>query len=110
MARKSFSSKQRNQFLKDASTGVTIKCSCGNPAKHIHHIVPVCKGGTDDSSNLEMLCQTCHVALHSANNDFAQWGKKGGQATAAKKTSFRNLKQFRGRPDYLIAYVQKDAQ
>jgi len=96
--RKSFTPKTRDQFLKDAQTGATIKCShCHRRnAIHIHHIKPVCEGGTDDPSNLMMLCQKCHVAHHSQNGDFKIWGQLGGVKTAQSMKSFRNLPQFRG--------------
>lgn len=103
--RKTFSVRKRNQLLKDADTGTPIQCACGQSARHIHHIVPVSEGGTDESSNLKMLCQKCHVKLHSSAGDFAKWGQQGGLVTAAKQTSFRNLRQFRGRPDFLAAYI-----
>lgn len=98
MQRKSFTPKQRQNFLKDAVTGKSIKCSCckHRNAVHIHHNVPVCEGGTDDPCNLIMLCEKCHVAHHSAAGDFKSWGKQGGQKTAASMKSFRNLPQFRG--------------
>ena len=97
--RKSFTPKQRKQYLTDADTGAIIKCShagCGCPAVHIHHLQMVCEGGTDAPKNLLMLCEACHVKLHSERGDFAQWGKSGGQKTARSMKSFKNLPQFRG--------------
>lgn len=96
--RKSFTPKTRNQLLKDAQTGQNIQCShCGkNAAMHIHHIKPVCEGGSDDPSNLLMLCQDCHIAHHQSHGDFKSWGKLGGSKTAQSMKSFRNLPQFRG--------------
>lgn len=32
----------------------------------VHHIVPVANGGTDDNSNLVLLCYECHTELHKA--------------------------------------------
>jgi len=40
---------------------------CGNchaPAIHVHHIVPLSKGGTNDLSNLRSLCENCHKKVH----------------------------------------------
>jgi len=40
-------------------------CYCGNPQNlHIHHILPVYKGGTDTIGNLECVCKKCHYELH----------------------------------------------
>lgn len=30
------------------------------PARHVDHIVPKAKGGTDDEANLQSLCVPCH--------------------------------------------------
>jgi hypothetical protein len=34
---------------------------------HAHHIVPLSCGGKDDSSNVAMLCPTCHAFAHRLN-------------------------------------------
>lgn len=104
--RKNFSHKQRNAILRDSETNKVIKCACGKPAQHIHHIKPVCEGGTDSPDNLRLLCQKCHTDLHSKAGDFSTWGRKGGIVTASKGVSLRNLKQFRGRPEYLAWYLE----
>lgn len=36
---------------------------------HEHHIIPQAAGGTDDPTNLVMLCATCHHALHMIGLD-----------------------------------------
>lgn len=84
-------------ILKDAN-GKSIPCVCGcrRMARHIHHMTPRCRGGSDDPSNLQFLCQKCHVAHHSAQGDFSQWGKMGGSITAQTMKSIPNLKQFKG--------------
>ena len=33
---------------------------CRKPSEHIDHIIPVAKGGTNERSNLQMLCSVCH--------------------------------------------------
>lgn len=84
--------------LKDAD-GHSIKCynpRCRRMARHEHHIVPRCMGGSDDGFNLEKLCEVCHRAHHSERGDFARWGKMGGTVTASRGTSIPNLKQFQG--------------
>jgi hypothetical protein len=71
-------------------------CGCGRRARHIHHIIAQCRGGSDEPSNRMAVCQKCHVSIHSKQGDFAQWGKMGGAITAQKKVSIPNLVQFRG--------------
>lgn len=39
--------------------GTPCRC-CGKPASHLDHIKPKASGGTDDPSNLQPLCATCH--------------------------------------------------
>jgi len=41
------------------------KCfSCGSKDKlEIHHIVPICKGGTSELENLLLLCNNCHCVV-----------------------------------------------
>jgi len=85
--------------LKNELTGKSIQCcarGCRRVARHIHHNVPRCEGGTDDTLNLSYLCQRCHVAHHSSQGDFSLRGSIGGQITAEKMVSIPNLKQFQG--------------
>ena len=32
----------------------------------VHHIIPVCDGGTNDLDNLILLCELCHCEAHGA--------------------------------------------
>ena len=34
------------------------------PVQEVHHIVPLSRGGTHDSSNLMSLCRSCHNKVH----------------------------------------------
>jgi 5-methylcytosine-specific restriction enzyme A len=48
------------------------KClECGKDKKettlHVDHIIPVSKGGTDELSNLQTLCQACNLAKSDKN-------------------------------------------
>ena len=43
---------------------------CGRPRQlRVHHRQPRCDGGSDDPTNLQVLCQACHTAEHAP--DFA---------------------------------------
>ena len=50
------------------------ECSvCGFHAGRIlrlHHIIPVSEGGTNDASNLILLCPNCHDLVHEAARRF----------------------------------------
>lgn len=40
------------------------ECGAGREAKlHVHHIIPVSQGGTDEMSNLVTLCESCNLAV-----------------------------------------------
>ena len=36
----------------------------GNDFLHIHHHIPLSRGGTNQLENLEVLCESCHIAEH----------------------------------------------
>lgn len=39
--------------------------NCGStPNLHVHHIVPLSKGGSNKPGNLRTLCKDCHTSLH----------------------------------------------
>ncbi len=39
---------------------------CGKAGKlEVHHIVPLAAGGSNELSNLESRCITCHIATHN---------------------------------------------
>jgi len=39
---------------------LSTSSQCLNPATDVHHIIPVCHGGTDDLDNLISYCKKCH--------------------------------------------------
>ena len=42
---------------------------CKNDVKHLekHHIIPKSRGGSDDKSNLIMVCSECHGLAHDVS-------------------------------------------
>lgn len=39
--------------------------NCGGRTElHVHHIVPINKGGTSDPNNLVTICRACHTMIH----------------------------------------------
>ena len=39
----------------------------------VHHIIEVKHGGTDDPSNLELVCAECHAEIHRRRESFARY-------------------------------------
>ena len=44
------------------------------PAREVHHIKPLSKGGSNDPDNLMSLCTSCHSTITA--RDGSRWGKK----------------------------------
>ena len=44
------------------------KCETRSTPLHVHHIIPVSKGGSHRLSNLEVLCEKCHQRKHHGRN------------------------------------------
>ena len=61
-----------------------------------HHVIYRSQGGTETAP----MHQACHVALHSSRNDFARWGKQGGQKAALSMRWAFNLRHVRTHPAY----------
>lgn len=44
-----------------------FKCGWNEASCDVHHIVPRSKGGTNDHTNLTILCPNCHRVAHEKN-------------------------------------------
>ena len=51
-----------------------LKAGRYTTAQEVHHIVPLSRGGTHDSSNLMSLCKPCHSRITVEDGD--RWPKK----------------------------------
>jgi hypothetical protein len=57
--------------------GYINKCKCGNIIElEVDHIIPRFKGGTDELSNLQVLCKICHNIKSKKEWDEARKKKK----------------------------------
>ena len=55
--------------------------NCMGESEHLHHIVPLIKGGTNNRSNIIQLCAKCHGEIHDVDFDKMKEGKKRAKAT-----------------------------
>jgi hypothetical protein len=70
-------------------TGNCTMCGIWRKSLHRDHIVPKFKGGTEDASNIQLLCANCHE--DKTVNDFL--GKPGPQfSEAARKVRSEKAK------------------
>lgn len=51
------------EYLEEEQDGVCLLCKT-KPIKHIHHIVPTSRGGSDTVANKSGLCEDCHEIIH----------------------------------------------
>lgn len=61
-----------SKILKRSNKGCAI-CGWNESTCDIHHIIPKSVGGTNDNSNLILVCPNCHRVIHTTNkydNDF----------------------------------------
>mgnify|MGYP003293196930 CR=1 FL=1 len=102
----------RNDFkdIRDIFISKNPFCQyCGKKADHVHHIIPISKGGDNRESNLISLCVKCHGLIHNVNfmnpeelkkrqkegiEKAKKEGKfKGGQIKQLNKNLYLQLKQ-----------------
>lgn len=62
--------------------GRSVK-TVGDTNLHVHHIVPLKDGGSNNSDNLTTLCKECHDAIHHNDKQASQRGRQ-------KRTGARN--------------------
>lgn len=59
--------KNRQRYYRElfeASDGCCFNCQASDVEFHIHHIVPLSGGGTNNRFNLSLLCLECHGKVH----------------------------------------------
>lgn len=62
--------RNRQKFYKqlfELSNGCCFNCQVSDVEFHIHHIVPLADGGTNNRLNLSLLCLECHGKVHQKN-------------------------------------------
>ena len=69
--------------------------SCGQPGKHVDHILPRRLGGTDELSNLQLLCVQCNLS-------------KGGRFFSSARTPMTPLGSFTPRNGSISHYKDED--
>ncbi|RYD83349.1 MAG: HNH endonuclease [Verrucomicrobiaceae bacterium] len=66
--------------LAEMRGGVCERCNWSNfAALQVHHKIHQCNGGTDEYSNLELLCSNCHQEEHHGNFSFEEWKEARGK-------------------------------
>lgn len=58
---------RRTEVIEDCSR-TCVTCSSTHAPLHVHHIVPLSKGGSNDLSNLVALCENCHEDAHASQD------------------------------------------
>lgn len=89
---------QFNKSLRDLFIKKHKFCQyCGEPAKHVHHIIPIAVGGDNRESNLVSLCYTCHGLIHNKtfNDNWRELQRIGiEKAKAAGKFKGASIKKI----------------
>ncbi len=74
------------QRLHEQQKGCCAACRISGVKMQVDHIVPVVKGGSNDPSNLQLLCAPCNKSKGARN--FEEWmAERGYQTTLASVLS-----------------------
>lgn len=87
---------QHGDSIMNRYDGAPVTCEvCGVSASlEYHHVIYLSDGGRDDLTNIEVLCHDHHQGKHTANGDWAEFGRKGGQVTQANLLAKLGPKQY----------------
>lgn len=66
------------------SNGCCFNCEKSGVEFHVHHIVPLASGGTNNRFNLSLLCLTCHGEVHQ--KDFLKMSELSKKARKKSRT------------------------
>lgn len=85
-------SQAMKQRVREEQGGICARSWCDAPALDVDHIIALWNGGTNDRSNLEALCSTCHAQKTKAEAKMrakakAQGGETGQYARRQKNGS-----------------------
>lgn len=47
-------------------------CECGQSATEVHHIVPLCQGGTHGEGNIRAMCKACHSTVTAKSTGYGK--------------------------------------
>lgn len=73
------------QVIIDRDNQICKLCNivCEEHKKQVHHIVPVSENGTDEHTNLILLCSFCHTTVHQ--NGWQEYAKQFNNYTKGIK-------------------------
>ncbi len=76
--------KQNGNSHRRSIDGEKIKCELCNSKQNLewHHKLLWSEGGDDSDENLQVLCHSCHFAVHAQKDDFKKNGQWGGFVSA----------------------------
>lgn len=73
---------RHHRVVAQENWGLTNEQMRGN---HVHHRIPISKGGTNDPSNLFVCSPSMHRwGWHEGDRGFGEWAQKGGEMSAER--------------------------